>query len=343
MINLQKLSVGRPTDGVGSGMLKQHSVSVLAAMGLCAVLASCAEAPVRQDAGACLDPNTPPDRAIEECTRLIQSRQGETSFLTSAYFARAYAWERKQDIDRALSDYGEVIRLDPLDFNAYYNRGSLLKGYKHDFARAITDLDEAIRLNPRFANTYINRGVAHHLSGHHEQAISDYSAALRVSPNHSLAHYNRGIVYFSLGKFAQAAEDEKIALERVSAPFDGYAMLLRYLARVRSGESSLVGAAQKELTESSAKGGNRGWPFPIIDFYLGRSDEQALRSHIRDANPRQRVWSCDIDFHLAEWYLLTGATTRATSLLRAVTADCPSSDDNYWAARNELQRIMQGR
>lgn len=309
-------------------------------VGLSVILASCAVAPVEEDAKACLEPTILPDRAIEQCTRLIQAGQGGNRFLAAVTFARAYAWERKRDYDRAIADYTEVIRLEPRDFKAYYNRGSIFKEHKHDFARAIADLDEAIRLEQRFASSYNNRGVAHHLSGHHDLAVSDFTAVLRVNPGHPLAHHNRGIVHFALGNFGQAAEDHRAAMDRVSAPFDGYSLLLRYLARVRSGESGSGDAALKELADGSAKRRTRGWPFPIIEFYLGRGDEQALRSHVRDLRPQQQqVRTCEINFYLSQWHLIRGTSAQAESLLRTAANDCPTFLDEYWAARMEVRRL----
>jgi tetratricopeptide (TPR) repeat protein len=54
------------------------------------------------------------------------------------------------DIDRAIADFTQVIRLNPTDAMAYNNRG---KAYtdKKDYARAIADFTEALRLDPDLA------------------------------------------------------------------------------------------------------------------------------------------------------------------------------------------------
>ena len=59
----------------------------------------------------------------------------------------AYASLQKQDLGPALSDYTEVIRLNP-DAASYNNRGVAHDG-QGEFDKAILDFNEAIRLNAR--------------------------------------------------------------------------------------------------------------------------------------------------------------------------------------------------
>jgi tetratricopeptide (TPR) repeat protein len=66
---------------------------------------------------------------------------------------RALVFHNKNAQDRAIADYTEAIRLDPTDFVAYYNRGNAFRS-KKDYARAQADYLEAVRLNPRDPNPY---------------------------------------------------------------------------------------------------------------------------------------------------------------------------------------------
>ena len=63
---------------------------------------------------------------------------------------RGYIYEQKGDYDRAIADYNESIRLDPIYALAYRNRASLYIK-KGDYNRAMADLNEAIRLDPNHA------------------------------------------------------------------------------------------------------------------------------------------------------------------------------------------------
>ena len=63
----------------------------------------------------------------------------------------------KGEYDKAIADYNEAIRLDPLDAHAYYRRG-VAWTLKDEYDKAIADYTEAIRLDPKDADNYHQRG-----------------------------------------------------------------------------------------------------------------------------------------------------------------------------------------
>jgi tetratricopeptide (TPR) repeat protein len=64
------------------------------------------------------------------------------------------------ELDKAITDSTEAIRIKPEDVLAHLLRG-FAYAYKHDFDRAIADYTEAIRLDPTNAVAYYNRGLAY--------------------------------------------------------------------------------------------------------------------------------------------------------------------------------------
>ena len=60
-----------------------------------------------------------PDRIIAVCTRLLADRSETTETHVEAYTQRATAWLAKCDLDRAIADCNEAIRLDPKSVSAY--------------------------------------------------------------------------------------------------------------------------------------------------------------------------------------------------------------------------------
>src|SRR6516165_12165496 len=106
---------------------------LIGAAALFAVAAPAAAAS-RADWDACKGDD--PDRSIAACTRIIQGR-GETA--KDSAIARGYrglAYQRKGDLDRAIADYDEAIRLDPKHAEAYYGRVLTYRN-KGDLERAI--------------------------------------------------------------------------------------------------------------------------------------------------------------------------------------------------------------
>ena len=77
-----------------------------------------------------------------------------------AFNNRGLAYARNGQLDRAIEDLDQAIRLDPNLAEAFNNRGTAYGG-KGLYVHAIEDLDQAIRLNPNYAMAFNNRGLAY--------------------------------------------------------------------------------------------------------------------------------------------------------------------------------------
>ncbi len=64
-----------------------------------------------------------------------------------------------------------------------------------------------LRLNPNDALAYYNRGITRRELGNKKGAIEDYNQVLRLNPNDALAYYNRGITRRELGDKKGALAD----------------------------------------------------------------------------------------------------------------------------------------
>lgn len=117
-----------------------------------------------QQIAQCINQRQQFAESIAGCTALLQSGRLDSQGLSIAYSNRGVAFANQGDIDRAISDFNEAIRLSPQDAVSYYNRGNAYRD-QDDPARAIADYSEAIRLNPQYANAYYNRGLAHERLG----------------------------------------------------------------------------------------------------------------------------------------------------------------------------------
>lgn len=58
---------------------------------------------------------------------------------------------------------------------------------------AIADFSEAIRLDPKLADAYVQRGQAMFKNGNADSAIADFSQALQIDPRHATAYKARGM------------------------------------------------------------------------------------------------------------------------------------------------------
>src|SRR5215213_10351037 len=150
-----------------------------------AVLPSNARAQAR-----CGDPD--PEVSISVCSAIIKSGRAKGRELAAAHTERGVAYVALLDYDRALSDFGEAIRIDATFSKAFANRGAV-HGAKQDFDKAIDDFTRAIQLGPRSAHAFADRAGMRRLNGQHDAAIRDYSEAIRIDPGFAEAMLNRAI------------------------------------------------------------------------------------------------------------------------------------------------------
>ena len=126
--------------------------------------------------------------AVDACTLVIESDpQNDGAFVN-----RGIAYRRLGDLDRAIRDYDEAIRLNPRAADAYNNRGNAFRALD-DLTRARRDYDEAIRLNPHYAHAFNNRGIVFLELGELDRAMEDFDKALEEDPQYANAMRNRAL------------------------------------------------------------------------------------------------------------------------------------------------------
>ena len=79
--------------------------------------------------------------------------------------------------------------------------------------RAIQDYDDAIRLDPMLALAYNNRGFTYENLSQYQRAIQDYDQAIRFDPQLPIAYANRAGAYTLLNMDAEAQQDIQRAVE----------------------------------------------------------------------------------------------------------------------------------
>lgn len=95
------------------------------------------------------------DRIIASCAALIGNDKAPRADRAKAAVARAAAYERKGDIDRALGDDDIALRLDATMADVFNSRGELYRK-KGDRVHALADFGTAVKLNPHHAAAKAN-------------------------------------------------------------------------------------------------------------------------------------------------------------------------------------------
>jgi tetratricopeptide (TPR) repeat protein len=160
-------------------------------IGATLVLAAPALAASDADWNQCAETNNraSADRNIAACNRILNDGS-EAPYRARALSNRCALWKTKGEIDRAIVDCNQAIRLDPKLGPAYGNRGNAYTE-KGDLDRAIADYDQALRLNPT-ATKYGNRATAYLRKGDYATAIANYTQAIQLDPNNAFSLYWRG-------------------------------------------------------------------------------------------------------------------------------------------------------
>ena len=97
-------------------------------------------------------------------------------FRSDAYNSRGTAYAELGNIQAAIKDFNQTIKIDPKSVDAYYNRG--LANFKQgNHKLALADFSSAIKINPNLADAYGNRGLAEYALGNKRNAVTDLQQA----------------------------------------------------------------------------------------------------------------------------------------------------------------------
>jgi tetratricopeptide (TPR) repeat protein len=149
-------------------MINRTQLRTMLVAGLAASAILCGTCPARAtDAGPSSDPQVDPaacvaaatanddDRIIAACGALIDSSKTAKPDRIKALIARAGAYERKDMVDNAISDYDAALWLDPELADVFNIKGELWRK-KGDRRHALADFAAAIKLNPNHAAAKAN-------------------------------------------------------------------------------------------------------------------------------------------------------------------------------------------
>src|SRR5258706_12101257 len=237
----------------------------------------------------------------------------------------------KNDRTAALAEFGEAIRIKPSHVLALKGRAQLLEA-SADYGAAIADYTAALHENPRDAAGYYSRGRAWAALGEYAKSALDFDAALQVEPQYHAARMSRGFIAVGQGRYDDAAE--QFARVQQGVQPRAYLLLWKHVAHARSADGQKRGEARDELARDSVKLVEKSLHAQIVAFYLGRSDDSALRRPGRSATE-----GCEADYFLAQHHLIGGNKARGAELLSTIAKQCPATLQETWAAQLELERL----
>lgn len=295
-------------------------------------LARCADAAQRQDA----------DGVMTLCGAVLESGTASDDDKAHAYANRGTAYLAQADLDHALDDFTQALKLKP-DVPALYNLRSQVYVAQGDFTHAVDDLSEAIKRAPDEPLFYSARGDAYEGLGDVQHAVADHVQAIRASKCGSgspLAQAADTICpQLHDGVAAYLAGDNATSIKAFEAAWaqdgkDLRLLLWLTLARQRDRQD-----ATTPLNAATADLDLGPWPGPLVRYFLGRLPPDQVQAAAQDPDPATAIQqACDLDFYVASRALIDGRASSAAEGFAAAGQACPPSRVEFEAAK--VQRIV---
>ncbi|MCP4535583.1 MAG: tetratricopeptide repeat protein [Chloroflexi bacterium] len=116
---------------------------------------------------------------------------------------RGMDYYEQGDLEQAVVEFEEAIRLDPDYVEAHYNLG-LVYADRGEFGAAIAEHEQAIELAPDLAEAHNGLGNAHYNLDRIDEALAAYHEAIRLDPSLIDAYFNLGHAYAAIDQHADS-------------------------------------------------------------------------------------------------------------------------------------------
>jgi predicted TPR repeat methyltransferase len=128
-----------------------------------------------------------------------------------ALLQQAVTLHQQGELGRAQALYDDVLRAEPLNFDALHLSGVLAR-QQGEPERALAMIEGALALDSGRAIAHCNRGVALQDLGRHAEALASFERALALQPTYATALSNRGNALRHLGHIDRALQSYDAAL-----------------------------------------------------------------------------------------------------------------------------------
>jgi tetratricopeptide (TPR) repeat protein len=148
----------------------------------------------------------------------IASGATDKDQLVRAHAVRAMAFSAIRNLDSALAELDEAVKIDATKPNSYFMRAAAHEAQK-DYDKALADLDEAIRLDATHAEYYLLRGIVYRDKGDLDRALVEINENIRLDPGSLVGYSKRGDLYRQRKEYdlSVADYDQVIKIEREGA------------------------------------------------------------------------------------------------------------------------------
>lgn len=239
-----------------------------------------------------------PEEQIVGCNALLEAEGLLEEDRPYVIAMRGWSYHELGDMERALADYSEKVRLQPDVADGYGWRGAVYLD-QGDYAHALEDYSTAIRLEPEATDVpvwYHDRGVVRHEQGDYASAVADFTKAINLAPDYAANWNSRCWARAVWGRqLVEALDDcnEALALDPIS--YDTYdSRGLVHLRREEWDEALADYEASLDIETTASA-------------YYGRGVALSRLGQARDAEANY-VMATRLDPEIAETYAGFGIT-----------------------------------
>lgn len=228
------------------------------------------------------------DDAIKEYNR-IMALNLTPQLASLAVMRRGNCYYEKHDLERAIADYDQALRLDSKNAAAYVNRANVLDA-RGDTGEATKDYNEALRLNPRDAYAYVNRGSLLMELGDFTAALADYAKTLAINPHEEVAHIGRAKIHLMRCQREEALKDAEAAVAiapRQASVYQCRADVYMEFRRYTEAEADIKKAVRMKSDDPMAALSLLAWfraTCPDSHFRDGKEALEAARRRCQNMN-----------------------------------------------------------
>ncbi|WP_414581819.1 tetratricopeptide repeat protein [Scytonema sp. PCC 10023] len=123
-------------------------------------------------------------------TTTENSTSASQQITPATYIEKAYTSWRQGDVQQAVAELNNAIRLHPHNAYLYTERAKFRRKNLGDKEGALEDYTQAIHLHPDNALFYLWRSQLYHEIGDMLKAMTDYNTAIRLAPDDTVYHFS---------------------------------------------------------------------------------------------------------------------------------------------------------
>lgn len=144
---------------------------------------------------------------LKDVLEAAKKNNDTTPVTTGEITAAAKQAEKEKKFMLAVDYYGELIKLNPDNYEWYVQRGVLLLNELKKPKDAANDFTKAIQLKPDEPMLLFNRGTAYLHATDWKKSKADFDKLISLQPENINAYLNRGIVFLNMKKNDEALAD----------------------------------------------------------------------------------------------------------------------------------------